>query len=304
MDELNFPSDIYAAKGILRMFGLDPAGHLVLVPGREGRFLAEEDIISRMNEEIAVAVLPAVLYRSGQLLDTARLARAARERDVLLGIDCSHSAGAIPHRLDEEGIDFAFWCNYKYFNSGPGGTAGLYVNRRHLPAEPSLAGWFGYVKERQFDMKLEFEPSPDAGAFQIGTPHLLSAAPLEGSLGIYREAGMEALREKSLRLTGYLMHLMDETAPHGRTGYSIGTPREPERRGGHVAVEHEEAVRINEALKARGVVPDFRYPNVIRLAPVPLYTGFVEVWETVRHLREIAESEEYTRFSDNRGDVA
>jgi kynureninase len=100
------------------------------------------------------------------------------------------------------------------------------------------------------------------------------------------------------------MHLMDETAPHGRTGYSIGTPREPERRGGHVAVEHEEAVRINEALKARGVVPDFRYPNVIRLAPVPLYTGFVEVWETVRHLREIAESEEYTRFPGNRGDVA
>ncbi len=304
MDELNFPSDIYAAKGILKMLGLAPDSELVLVPSRDGRFLDEEDIIAHMTEEIAVAVLPAVLYRSGQLLDTGYLARAARDRGVLLGIDCSHSAGAVPHRFDEEGIDFAFWCNYKYFNNGPGGTAGLYVNRTHLPAEPSLAGWFGYVKERQFDMRLEFEPSPDAGAFQIGSPNILSAAPLEGSLKIYHEAGIGELREKSLRLTEYMMYLLDETAPYGKTGFSIGTPREATRRGGHVAVEHDEAVRINEALKARGVVPDFRNPNVIRLAPVPLYTGYLDVWETVRHLREIVEQKEYESFSKKRGEVA
>jgi len=304
MDELNFPSDIYAVKAILSDLGLDPGTHLVLAPSSDGRFLDETELIDRMQDDIALALFPAVLYRSGQLLDLRRLTRAAHERDILIGFDCSHSVGAVPHSFDEDDVDFAMWCNYKYMNNGPGGTAGLYINQRHLPANPSLAGWWGCDKQRQFDMDLEFLPSGTAGAFQTGTPHLFSTAPLEGSLRIYQEAGIERLRDKSIRLTNYLIYLMDTLLPEEKSGFRVGSPREEHRRGGHVAVEHEEAVRINEALKHRGVLPDFRYPNVIRLAPVPLYTRFTEVWDTVEYLKKIIENGEYRNYSKKRGDVA
>ena len=304
MDELNFPSDIYAVKSILKSLGHDPESQLRLVKSTDGRFLSEADIISGMDERVALALFPSVLYRSGQLLDIHQLTKAAHGHGITIGFDCSHSIGAVPHSFDKDQVDFAFWCNYKYMNNGPGGTAGLYVNQRHLPVEPAMAGWWGYNKERQFDMKLSFEPAPDAGAFHIGTPHLLSAAPLEGSLKLYQAAGIAKLRNKSLQLTEYLMYLMDALVPEPESGYSIGTPRESARRGGHIAVEHPEALRINEALKQRGVVPDFRYPNVIRLAPVPLYTNYIEVWKTVQHLKEIVEKKEYLNFSKKRGPVA
>jgi kynureninase len=304
MDELNFPSDIYAAKGFLALLGADPERDLVLVKSRDGRTLAEEDIAAAFDEETALAILPAVLYRSGQLLDMPRIAAAAHERGVLIGFDCSHSAGAVPHRLSAAGVDFAFWCTYKYLNGGPGSVAALFVHRDRLPATPGLNGWWGNRKESMFDMSLHFDPRRDAGVFQVGTPHLLSMAPLEGSLAIYAEAGIDRLREKSLALTDYLIALMDELLPEESSGYRIGTPRRSEQRGGHVAIEHPRAVRITEALKARGVVPDYRRPDVIRLAPVPLYTGFEDVLRTVLLLREIVETEAWKRFSPDRGEVA
>lgn len=303
-DELNFPSDKYALESQLRLRGLDPAENLVLVRSRDGRTLAEEDIIAAMTEEVAVAVLPSVLYRSGQLLDIKLLAHAAHERGIFIGFDLSHSAGAVPHRLHEWGVDFAFWCNYKYLNGGPGAVAGLFVHQKHSGRLPGLAGWWGYRKEKQFDMDLAFEPAAGAGAWQVGTPHLLSLAPLVGSLRIFAEAGIENLRAKSLALTSYLMHLIDSELSAPPYNYRIGTPREPERRGGHVAVEHDEAVRINAALKRRGVIPDFRPPNVIRLAPVPLYTSFHDVWQVVRHLKEIIDTREYEAFPRTRDTVA
>jgi kynureninase len=304
MDELNFPSDIYAAKGFLQLAGGNPERDLVLVKSRDGKTLAEEDIIAAFDEETAAAVLPAVLYRSGQLLDIPRLAEAAHSNGLRIGFDCSHSAGAVPHRLSEAGADFAFWCTYKYLNGGPGSVAALFVHRDNLPASPRLAGWWGNRKETMFDMSLDFDPRQDAGAFQIGSPHLLSLAPLEGSLALFAEAGIERLREKSLGLTDYMISLTDELLPEEKTGYRIGTPREHARRGGHVAVEHPEAVRITEALKDRGVVPDYRRPDVIRLAPVPLYTRYEDVLQTVRHLQEIVEKEEWKRYSARRGDVS
>ncbi len=304
MDELNFPSDIYAVKSILSSLGRDPENHLRLVKSRDGRIIDEHDIIAEMDSGVALALFPAVLYRSGQLLNIETLTREAHQRGITIGFDCSHSIGAVPHSFDNDKVDFAFWCNYKYMNNGPGGTAGLYVNQQHLPVQPAMAGWWGYNSERRFDMKLDFEAAPDADAFHIGTPHLLSTAPLEGSLKLYHAAGIEALREKSLHLTEYLMYLIDTLLPTDKSGYAIGTPREAGRRGGHVAVEHPEALRINEALKKRGVLPDFRFPNVIRLAPVPLYTSYLEVWHTVQHLKEIVEKKEYLNFSKKRGAVA
>jgi kynureninase len=302
MDELTFPSDRYAVESQLRLRGLDPADHLALVQSRDGRTIEEADVIDKMAEDVAVVFLPSVLYRSGQLLDVATLTAEAHRRGILIGFDCAHSIGAVPHHLSEWGTDFACWCTYKYCNSGPGGVAGLYVNSRHFYRGPAMAGWFGYRKDRQFDLANIFEPARNAGAWQIGTPHLLSLAPLEGSLRILHEVGIQAVRDKSLRLTAYLMFLIDQVlAPHG---FSIGTPRDPARRGGHVALEHADAVQINQALKAQGVLPDFRPPNIIRLAPVALYTSFHEVYQVVQILKEIIETGAHRQYPKERGLVA
>lgn len=302
---LDFPSDLYALRGQLALRGADPEADLVLVESRDGRTVEEADIVAALTGEAALLLLPSVLYRSGQLFDLARLAAAARERGVPIGLDCCHSIGAIPHHFDAWGVDFACWCNYKYLNNGPGGTGGLYVNRRHFGRAPGLAGWWGSQKERQFDLATTFAPAPDAGAWQISTIPVLSSAPLRGSLHIFAEAGIDAVRRKSLALTRYLIELLEAegltTAPYN---YVVGTPRDDTRRGGHVAVEHPDGARIAKALKARGVVPDFRPPNVIRLAPVALYTSFTEVWQVVQHLRAVIDQREHEAYAIGRELVA
>jgi kynureninase len=299
-DALAFPTDAYALKSALKLRGLDPAEHLVLVPSRDGRTLDEREIAERFDDAAALVLLPSVLYRSGQLLDLEFLAARAREAGVPIGFDCSHSVGAVPHAFDRWGVDFAMWCGYKYLNGGPGTTAFLYVNRKRHGWEPALAGWFGSDKRRQFDMALDFTPAPGAGRWQISSPSILNAAPLLGSLGIFEEAGMAAVREKSLRLTRFLMDMADALLAGEPFGFSIGTPREDARRGGHVALVHPEAMRIAEALRGRGVVPDFRPPDIVRVAPVALSNTFGELVTLVRHLREIVERREYERFPAER----
>jgi kynureninase len=302
---LDFPSDIYALQSIIALHDADPARDLVLVPSRDGRTIAEEDIIAAFDEKTALALLPAVLYRSGQLLDMPRLAAAARERGVMLGFDCAHSIGALPHAFDDWGVDWAFWCSYKFLNGGPGATGGLYVNRRHWGTTPGLAGWWGYDKARQFDMIHDWQGAAAAGAWQISTPALLATAPLRGALRLFHEAGIDALRAKSLAQTAYLARLLEDsglTAPP--YNFTIGTPAEAERRGGHLAVEHAEGPRIARGLKARGIIPDFRAPNVVRLAPVPLYTSYHELWQTVQALRAIIDGGEHLQGDAGRGLVA
>jgi kynureninase len=290
-DELTFPSDIYALGGQILLKGLDPHTHLVLVRSDDGRFLSESAIIDMMTPEIAVAVLPSVLYRSAQLLDVERLAKTAHERGIVIGFDCSHSVGAMPHYMDEWGVDFATWCSYKYLNGGPGCPAFLYLNRRHFDRPPSMPGWFGFQKERQFEMLTTFEHHRGARGWQISSPGILSMVPLEESLEILREAGIAAIRGKSLRMTAYMMFLLDELLPESRYGFRIGTPRESTARGGHIALEHRAlAPRVFEALAERGVVGDLRPPNVVRLCPSPLYNTYAEIWEVVDRLRDIAES--------------
>ncbi len=296
-DELNFPSDIYALESQIRLKGFNPKDNLILVKSLDGRFLREEDIVQMMNEEIALILLPSVLYRSGQLLDIEYLTYRANERGIIIGLDCSHSVGAIPHYFDQWGVDFALWCNYKYMNNGPGGVAALYVNKKHFHLSVALAGWWGYQKDKQFDMSLFFTKAREAGGWQISTPHLLSMAPLVGSLKIFREAGIKRIREKSLQLTNYLIYLIREK---GLTEppycYHIGSPLKDKQRGGHVAVEHLEAARITRALKERNIIPDFRYPNIIRLAPVALYNTFAEVWAVIQSLKEIIDNGEYLKY--------
>lgn len=301
---LDFPSDVYALQSQVRLRGLDPAEHLLLVPSRDGRCVDEDDVIAAMADDVALAVLPSVLYRGGQLLDMQRLTRAAHARGIPIGFDCAHSAGSVPHRLHDWEVDFAFWCTYKYLNSGPGAVGGLFVHQRHFGTRPALAGWWGEDKARQFDMSHTFEPAAGAGAWQISTPSVLGAAPLYGALRLLNEAGIERIREKSLRQTDYLLFLADTLLAQAPYGFQAGTPREHARRGGHVALEHPEALRLSKALRARGVVPDFRPPNVIRLAPAALYTTYAELWRTVEALRQVVDRGEHLAYTTARDAVA
>jgi kynureninase len=298
---LDFPTDIHAIQSQIRLHGGNPDSDLVRVPSRDGRNVDEPDVIAALSDDVAVAILPSVLYRSGQLLDIPRLTEAGRARGVLMGWDCSHSVGAVPHQLSKAGVDFAVWCGYKYLNGGPGAPAAIYVNRRHHSRLPGLAGWWGHDKLTQFDMAHTFKPSGDAGGWQISSIPQLSAAPLRASLKMFAEAGIERIRDKSLKITDYLMSLIAELAP---LGYSIGNPREAHRRGGHVAVVHNEAARICKCLKKRGVIPDFRMPDVVRLAPIPLYNTFRECWQMAQHLKEIVERKEYEQVPPGRDLIA
>ncbi|MTH53667.1 kynureninase [Bacillus mangrovi] len=300
-DELSFPTDIYALQSQIALKGLDPEEHLIKVKSRDGHTLDEEDIIQAMTEQVAVVVLSGVQYRSGQVLDMEKLTKAAHGRNILIGFDLCHSIGSVPHDLSGWGTDFAFWCTYKHLNGGPGAAGALYVNKRHFGVQPGLSGWFGSDKTRQFDMEHEFVSAGHAGAFQMGTPNLLSMAPLSGSLEIFNEAGLPAVRKKSLELTGYMMDLIGhELAGYG---FQVRNPAD-ESRGGHLFIEHPEAARICRALKEERIIPDFRAPNGIRLAPVALYNTFEEVWQTVQKLKKIMDGETYKKFENKRGVVA
>jgi kynureninase len=301
-DELTFPSDIYAIKSQLSLKGYHPDAHLITVPSRDSVLLYEEDIIANMKNDVSLIVLPSVLYRSGQLLNIKHLTQEAHKRGILIGFDLAHSIGALPHKLSEWEVDFAFWCNYKYLNGGPGSVGGLYVNKRHFGTKPGLSGWFGSDKEKQFDMDHTMSVAPHAGAYQIGTPHILSSAPLLGSLDIFEEAGITNVREKSLQLTQYLMDLVREKLSD--FGVEIKNPPKAEDRGGHVCLAHPEAARICKALKEKKVIPDFRSPNVIRLAPIALYTSYTDVWESIEILYTIMNEKLYGQYENKRNVIA
>lgn len=298
VDDLNFPTDRYAVDSQIRLKGLLPEDVLKVVRSPDGALIDEAALIEAMTKEVALILLPSVLYRSAQLLDMQRITAAARERGILIGWDLCHSIGAVPHDFKAIDPDFAVWCTYKYLAAGPGATAGLYINQRHFGKAAGLAGWFGNRDETQFRLSDEFDQDPSAKGWQIGTPSLLSMAPIEGVLDIYAQAGMERIREKSLKITSYLMHLIDEKLlGHG---FGIGNPREDEKRGGHVCLTHLDAYRISSAMKDNGIIPDFREPDVIRLAPVALYVSYQDVWQMIERIERIMENKEHERYSDKR----
>ncbi len=299
-DALNFASDGYALQSHLRLRGLEPATHLRVIPSRDGRVLRLDDILAALTDEVQLALLPSVVFTSGQLLDVATLTRKARERGILIGWDLSHSIGAMPHALDRDDVDFAVWSHYKWLNGGPGSMGGLFLHRRHFDRAPGLTGWWGVRADRRFAMAPEHEPAKGAAALHIGTPHILSLAPLIGSLELVAEVGgIDALRAKSLALTDFMLEQIDhELAP---LGFEVATPRGRLARGGHVAIAHRDAWRICQAMKAAGVVPDFRHPDLIRLAPAPLYTSFADCEEAVARIAEIVRARRYENFAEKTG---
>ncbi|GIP29351.1 kynureninase [Paenibacillus sp. J23TS9] len=300
--ELDFPTDIYALQSQLRLKGFDPDQHLIRVTSRDGRMIEEDDIIAAMSDEVALILLPTVLYRSGQLLDMQRLTTEAHARGILIGFDGCHSVGSIPHYLSDWEVDFALWCNYKYVNGGPGGVASLYVNKKHFGRIPGLTGWYSSNKDKQFDMEHSLTVEQTAGAYQIGTPHIFSIAPLIGSLEIFEMTTIEQIRQKSLHISRYMIDLINHELQG--LGYTIANPMDDARRGGHISLEHDEAIRICKALKQNQVIPDYRSPNVVRLAPVALYTTYEDVWKTVQILKLIIVEKQYEAFDTQRGVVA
>ncbi|KAB3531068.1 kynureninase [Alkaliphilus serpentinus] len=295
VDELNFPTDIYALKSIIELKGYKPEDVLTKIKSRDGRTISEEDIISRMNEDVALILLPSVLYRSAQLLDMELITSEAHKRGIIIGWDLAHSIGAVPHDFKKIDPDFAVWCSYKYLNAGPGATAGMYINKKNFHKSAGLKGWFGNKDESQFLMSHDFDQDKDANGWLLGTHNIFSMAPLDGVLNLFNEVGIENVRKKSLHITAYLMFLINTKL--SKYGYSIGNPREDHRRGGHVCLEHDEAYRISLALRDNGVIPDYREPNVIRLAPAALYVSYEEVYRLVDILERIIVDRAYENYS-------
>jgi len=294
VNELDFPTDHYAIRSQLRARGLDPSEHLVVVESEDGRTIETDAIAAAVDNETAIVFMPSVLYRSGQLLDVEAITRIAHEHDAFAGFDLAHSVGVVDHDLHFDGVDFAVWCSYKYLNAGPGAIGGLYVHERHFDRRPAMAGWWGNADDTQFDLADEFDPARGAAAFQIGTVPVFAAAPLFGALDVTEAAGVGELRDRSAALTRYLVSLVDERLPE----CEVGTPREAERRGGHVAVEHPDAGKLSRALRDRGVVVDFRPPNVVRVAPSPYYVGFEDVWLAVDELRAILDADAHHAYGE------
>ncbi len=282
---LDFPSDLYALQAWAERMGAD----LKLIPARNPHTLHPDDIRDALTDDIALAVLPTVLYRSGQLLNVREVTAQAKERGITVGWDAAHSVGAVPHAFHEAGADFAVWCSYKYLNAGPGAPGGLFVHEEHHHLKPGLPGWWGHEKATQFEMNHDFTPAAGAGAYQMSTPSILALGGLEGALSLFEEVGIEAVRRRSLELTDTFIKLADEHLPE----MTLQTPRSHAGRGGHIVLEHPNAKQLSAALRQRDIIPDYREPDLLRLAPTALYNTEAEIEEVVGVLRELLDSGSY-----------
>lgn len=281
-----FPSDRYALDSQLEHHDLDPKEHLIALEPREGEnYLRTEDILSAIKDAgdaLALVMIGGVNYYTGQLFDMQTITNAAHDVGAVVGWDLAHAAGNVPLQLHDWDVDFAAWCSYKYLNSGPGSVAGIFVHEKHgkNPDIPRFSGWWGHDKSSRFEMKPEFSPIPGAEGWQLSNAPVFSMAVHKAALDIHNEAGMPALREKSERLTAYLEFVLKEAEKASTdANFEIITPREVDERGCQLSVlMHGQGKPLFDELTAAGVVADWREPNVIRLAPVPLYNSFEDVY--------------------------
>ncbi len=297
-DTLNFPSDLYVLQGCARLLG---KRQLQMIPSSDGILGPEPEISGALNEHTALLSLSHVVFKSGFLYDAAALTRRAHDIGALVLWDLSHSAGAVPIELDRWQVDLAVGCTYKYLNGGPGAPAFLYV-RRELQdqLQSPLWGWFGQTAP--FAFELDYRPATGIARFLAGTPPILSLLTLEAALGPLLEAGIARVRAKSIALTTYLVELAQ--ARLTPLGFSLGSPAEPARRGSHISLRHPDGYRIHRALiEEMGVLPDFREPDNLRLGLAPLYTSFVEVWETVDRIARVVTEGRHTRYPADRAAV-
>jgi kynureninase len=287
-----FPSDHYAVESQLRHHGFDPKEAMIFVKPRDGEELLHPDdikaIIDEQGDSIALLMLPGVQYYTGQVLDMKAITQWGHNKGIMVGFDLAHAAGNVPMALHDWDVDFACWCNYKYLNSGPGAVAGCFVHERHATNTElnRFAGWWGHDKTTRFKMANEFHPTPTAEGWQLSNPPIFSLAAIRASLDVISKAGgMGPLREKSLKLTGYMEHLLKEQMGDR---IHIITPTDPSQRGCQlslsVRMDGKAGKDIYNALEAAGVITDWREPNVIRCAPVPLYNNFEDTYQFVQTL--------------------
>jgi kynureninase len=278
-----FPTDRYAVESQIRYHGFSPALSLIELAADEPNgtisMAAIERALAEHGERIALVLLPGVQYRTGQAFDLKAITELAHRHGCIVGFDLAHAVGNLPLRLHDSGADFAVWCSYKYLNAGPGAVAGAFVHERHARNEhrPRFAGWWGHDKQSRFRMGPEFVPTPGADGWQISNPPILSLAPLRVSLNIFHRAGMEPLRDKALRLTGYLEWLVRTQLADVLESV---TPREPARRGSQLSLRvlagRERGRELFQYLMDHGIVGDWREPDVIRISPAPLYNRFAD----------------------------
>ena len=282
-----FPSDQYAFETQARYHGFDPAEAIIEVLPREGEFtLRTEDIISTIKkhgDNVALVLFGGVNYYTGQLFDMKSITSAAHEAGAYAGFDLAHAAGNVELQLHDWNVDFACWCSYKYLNSGPGGVAGVFIHEQHVADNelPRFAGWWGYTKETRFKMEKGFEPIPTAEGWQLSNAPVLSMAAHKASLDIFEEAGMERLHAKRKLLAGYLHFILqDINDRQNEKALEIITPSDETERGCQVSMLMlKRGKEIFNELTKKGVLADWREPNVIRVAPVPLYNSFEDVWQ-------------------------
>ena len=275
-----FPSDRYAVESQVRFHGFDPAIDLIELDGDEANGTISEAGIARALDEyghrIALVLMPGVQYRTGQVFDLRAITELAHRKGCVVGFDLAHAVGNVPVNLHDTYCDFAVWCSYKYLNSGPGAVAGAFVHVRHAHTpRPRFAGWWGHDKSTRFRMGPDFVPTPGADGWQLSNPPILALAPLRVSLEIFHRAGLARLREKSIALTGYLTWLVES-----KLGdiVEIATPRETERRGCQLSLRvkggRESGRALFDYLGSNGIIGDWREPDVIRIAPTPLYNRY------------------------------
>lgn len=277
-----FPTDRYAVESQIRFHGLDPASCLIELEADEPNSIVSTAAIERAlathGARIALVMLPGVQYRTGQAFDLKAITSLAHQHGCKVGFDLAHAVGNLPLQLHDSGADFAIWCSYKYLNGGPGAVGGAFVHQRHARTElPRFAGWWGHDKATRFQMGPEFVPTPGADGWQLSNPPILALAPLRISLEIFRRAGIPALREKSLQLTGYLEWLVQSQLTDL---LQVVTPSDPARRGAQLSIRviagRERGRALFGYLVDHGIIGDWREPDVIRISPAPLYNRFAD----------------------------
>ena len=284
-----FPSDRYAVQSQLKFHGFDVEEGLIEWKPRTGEELLNiedlETIVSEQGDEIALLLIGGVNYYTGQYLDLKRIAEIGHAKDCLVGIDLAHGAGNISPELHDSGVDFAAWCTYKYLNSGPGSLGGLFVHEKHAHNKdlPRFSGWWNHNKETRFNMRQPFDVMPGAEGWQLSNPPILSMAAIKASLDMFAEVGMEALREKSEKLTGYFEFLINQI---DSDSIKIITPSNPKERGCQLSIQVKNAdKKLHAKLTENNIITDWREPDVIRCAPVPMYNSFEDVYRMVTILK-------------------
>lgn len=284
-----FPSDRYAVQSQLKFHGFDVEEGLIEWKPRVGEELLNiedlEAIVADQGDEIALLLIGGVNYYTGQYLDLKKIAEIGHAKECMVGIDLAHGAGNVSPELHDSGVDFAAWCTYKYLNSGPGSLGGLFVHEKHAHNKdlPRFSGWWNHNKETRFNMRQPFDVMPGAEGWQLSNPPILSMAAIKASLDMFAEVGMEALREKSEKLTGYFEFLINQI---NSDSIKIITPSNPKERGCQLSIQVKNADKdLHVKLTENNIITDWREPDVIRCAPVPMYTSFEDVYRMVDILK-------------------